>query len=44
MGDLQLNMLSEVAQFELATIKERQAEGITKVKGKGKGKYTGRKT
>ena len=44
MGDLLLNMLDEVAQFELATFKERQAEGITKVKGKGKEKHTGLKT
>ena len=41
MNDLLLNMLGAVAQFELATIKERQAEGIAKAKAKGK--YTGRK-
>ena len=41
MNDLLLNILGAVAKFELATIKERQAEGIAKTKAKGK--YTGRK-
>jgi DNA invertase Pin-like site-specific DNA recombinase len=41
MNDLLLNMLGAVAQFERATILERQREGI--VKAKAAGKYTGRK-
>jgi DNA invertase Pin-like site-specific DNA recombinase len=41
MNDLLLNMLGAVAQFERATILERQREGI--VKAQAAGKYTGRK-
>ncbi|GGP71824.1 recombinase family protein [Shewanella saliphila] len=41
MNDLLLNMLGAVAQFERATILERQREGI--VKAKAAGKYKGRK-
>ena len=41
MTKLLLQMLGAVAEFELATIRERQAEGIAKAKVKGK--YKGRK-
>ena len=41
MTKLLLQMLGAVAEFELATIRERQAEGIAKAKAKGK--YRGRK-
>lgn len=41
MTKLLLQMLGAVAEFELATIRERQAEGIAKAKAKGK--YKGRK-
>lgn len=35
MSKLLLQMLGAVAEFELATIRERQAEGIAKAKGRG---------
>ena len=41
MTKLLLQMLGAVAEFELATIRERQAEGIAKAKAAGK--YKGRK-
>lgn len=41
MTKLLLQMLGAVAEFELATIRERQAEGIAKAKAAGK--YRGRK-
>lgn len=41
MTKLLLQMLGAVAEFELATIRERQAEGIAKAKAAGK--YAGRK-
>lgn len=41
MSTLLLTMLGAVAEFELATIRERQAEGIAQAKARGA--YTGRK-
>ena len=40
-AELMLNMLGAVAQFERAIIRERQTEGISKAKDKGR--YKGRK-